>query len=69
MLPAIFSSNRMSFIGLTQYGLNPIANSPTYRLPSSVSKTSLSLSVAVLVASTILPSLNVSRMSLWVTPR
>ena len=30
----------MSFIGFNIYGLTPIANSPTYLAPSSVSKTS-----------------------------
>ena len=42
------------------YGLTPIANSPTYLAPSSVSNTLFILSVSFAVAFTILPSLNSS---------
>jgi hypothetical protein len=38
MLPEIFSSQSVSFIGLLMYGLTPMANSPTYRAPSAVSR-------------------------------
>ena len=48
MLPPIFSSNRMSFIGRTQYGLNPTANSPDVAGPASESNTVFSASVSEL---------------------
>jgi len=53
--PAIFSSNRVSFIGCSMYGFIPNENSPKYLEPSSVSSSLLIRSVSLAVALTILP--------------
>ena len=62
------SSNNISFIGFIIYGLNPIANSPIYLAPSSLSNISFNFSVSLPVASIILPFSNTSRMSLNTVP-
>ena len=57
-LPFIFSSNKVSPIGLSIYGFKPNANSPMYLAPSSMSKISFSSLVLFDVAFIIFPSLN-----------
>ena len=69
MLPAIFSSNNVSSIGVFIYGFIPIANSPTYLAPSSISSTLLILSLLFEVASIILPSLKVSFILSYIKPK
>jgi len=49
----------MLFIAFVMYGFTPIANSPTYLAPSSVSKILLRRWVSFAEQSTIFPSLNV----------